>query len=124
MYTIGWEIPEKALIVELSPIVTAKEMQVVNQTIIEEYLDKSHHPIYIIVSGAKVKRIPVNIGELNAITRKLAAHPKIGHSIYINMKNPVLNFVANAVTRSLGHHYTIVKTLDDALKLVQKLETN
>src|SRR5262249_19197339 len=120
MYTVEWQVEGESLLVELSGEITAADIKNQNDYIIETYLNNSESKIHLIVIGTKISKIPANVSEVAAASKELANHPKLGMSVYVDMVNPILAFLANTTAKVLGYPYKMCKTYDEALRILER----
>lgn len=121
MYTVAWKIENQVLLVELSQEVTGNDIKNLNDHIMRQYLDSSPNEIHLIVVGSNITKLPSNIAEVAKASKDFANHPKLGMSVYVDMLNPLIAFLANVATQIVGQPYKMTKTVDEAMAVLEKL---
>ncbi|MGB1287452.1 MAG: hypothetical protein ACPG7F_13015 [Aggregatilineales bacterium] len=118
---IAWLIENHVLLVTFEGIITQEEFEeFVVQTLI--FLKKADYPVvHQIIDATKISTLPDNNILLCASSIKQAG---IGWSVIISNGNTVLRTRVNAINRQMNIRYRYVITMEDATRLLKKLDTS
>jgi hypothetical protein len=121
MYKIGWAEENSIVHVELSQEITIDELRILYTELIQNYLDTAKGKVHLIVSGGKVTKLPPNVAEITRIFRDLPRHAHIGITVYVELLNPIMSFLANVVSQIVGQNYKTSKSVPEAIAVLKTL---
>jgi hypothetical protein len=99
--------------------ITMEELVEANKVAIER-IRAGTPPVHVVVDTLAIEKMPVN---LKAITGLIAytKEPNLGYIIYV-AHNPLVSFFNAAITRMAGAKSETVRTMEEALAMLPRLD--
>ena len=115
-----WYIEGRILMTRLIGTVTVDEMLASGQrgTVM---IESGVAPVYSLVDVSQMVHFPTRLVDIKKIAEQ-GGSDKMSKIILFGVSNRFVNFLANMFTQFIRTDYSVVDTLDDAVKLVEKLE--
>ena len=115
-----WYIEGRILMTRLIGTVTVDEMLASGQrgTVM---IESGVAPVYSLVDVSQMEHFPTRLVDIKKIAEQ-GGSDKMSKIILFGVSNRFVNFLANMFTQFIRTDYSVVDTLDDAVKLVEKLE--
>lgn len=115
-----WYVEGRILMTRLIGTVTVEEMLASGQrgTVM---IESGESPVYSLVDVSQMDHFPTRLVDIKKIAEQ-GGSDKMSKIILFGVSNRFINFLANMFTQFIRTDYNVVDTLDDAVKLVEKLE--
>jgi hypothetical protein len=123
-YQISWNQVGRIAQAEIRDSISVEELEAYGETLIQDYLEQGQSPVHIISDARGMTHFPTHLLKVKQLTEAWLKHPNIGWAIVIGKSNPMLNFLAAAVTQVIGVKYRMVATPEEALETLQKLDAS
>lgn len=113
-HSINWYIEKRIIYFQVSGDISMEEIFEGNSKI-EAFLNEGNAPVHIIVDDEDVKKMPINIRELNGKFTAMR-NPNVGRIIEIGQLNPLLRYlmpmIAQLARINLIHRTTVADAME------------
>ncbi|MCA9913157.1 MAG: hypothetical protein KC496_07400 [Anaerolineae bacterium] len=117
---ICWLIDNRVVLIRDYGVYTTEELKA-GLEVLRGYLDSGTAPVYIVQDSRELEKYPTS---LHALQSLMQPHPHVEHIIYIlNPRRPGTRFMTSLLTRFSGKDFSNVYSLEEALKLIQQIDS-
>lgn len=121
-YTISWYEPRRIILIELVGVITTDDLEKITEESFAKVLE-SDQRVHALVDQTNLKSAPMNLRSMKQFVSPNHADNQ-GMTVFVATDtNPVVRFLATTVFQIFGWEYRIAKTLDEAITILQKVDT-
>lgn len=121
-YKTFWYKQDAILFTEVMGELTEEDMFAFNREYNEVYITDSRKKVHLICDLRSMDNYPKNLKRIRDASQNTARNPGLGWIILIGSENPFIRFLASTVFQMVKINCKIVGTLEEAEKLVERLE--
>lgn len=118
----SWLIENRIVYFELFGDVSVEEIAEVSAKFIEMMESSDSMFVHALHDATHLDKLPKSIGALSGATREAWQHPKTGWTVAFNVKNPILAYIGNMMSRIFQTRYRIVSSKQEALALLKSVD--
>lgn len=118
---IYWYLPQQIIVNEhIGELSIASLIKAVEVTL--ELAADTEQNFHLLIDARRLDHTPSNIGELSNIAKGLLSNPRLD-KIFLITSNQIHKFIGNLVIQLVRKPVKIVMSLEEALELLQKLDS-
>ncbi len=121
-YTFDWLIPNRVVNFGLGETYTIEDAGHLNTQMLE-LLNQSTQPLHMLVDLTILRHYPLRITEEVWSITQCLRHAKMGWMLVINNgANPMAHFIASVVSKTTGVKMRFVKSREEALETLHRMD--
>ncbi len=118
---VGWLVEGRVIFVETENEVSIDELQDINN-FIAELMEQSDAPLVHVIVYNHAAKIPLNVIQLQNVSRPVQGHPRNGWNIFVSASNGLVDFAMNAVSQVFKTRWRQVSSFEEALAFLQSVD--
>lgn len=121
-YEVRWYEQDRVIQTVITGDITIPELEAMRDELINDYLTQGQAPIHIISDARQMAKFPSQPLVVMRLTEPWLRHPNMGWAIVVGKTNPMLNFLAAAVTNLLHVNYRMTNSVEEAVETLETLD--
>ena len=120
-YEVKWHVQDQIIFVRCYGHYTLDELMTMSNDILMR-LAATDTQLHVIADVSAMEKYPTQVVGINNATYGWLNHNQMGWLIVIGVHNPMLGFLIQVVTQVIGTKVRQVKSVEDAMTVLQKVD--
>lgn len=114
-YTIDWLVPQRITIIEIVGNYTSHDLTESTIQVRDGFLDKGTPPVHLICDVRQITSYPTQIFVIKQASEIYLRHPNMGRLLLVGFDNPLMRFIASAVSQTMRARFQQAESIEQAL---------
>lgn len=121
-YQVQWHTDDLVGMAVVDGSFSEDELIEVSTALRDRFLEGAADTVHLICDATHVTEYPRNVFVIQKASNIYLQHPQMGWLVFIGSNNPFVKFLASTVTQIAGIRFKYAKTLDEAERILKKID--
>ncbi len=114
-YTVEWLVPQRVVIIEIVGDYSSHDLNESTLQVRDDFLDKGTAPVHLICDVRQITSYPTQIFVIKQASEIYLRHPNMGRLLLVGFDNPLMRFIANAVSQTMRARFQQAESIEQAI---------
>jgi hypothetical protein len=121
-YRVDWLIPQRVVVIEINGDYTAQDLNESTLQVRDQFLDTGVAPVHLICDVRHITSYPTQIFVIKQASEIYLRHPNMGRLVLVGFDNPLMRFIANAVSQTMRARFQQANSVEEAVQGLKAMD--